>query len=45
MTFNQQSRAEMVQKEATLKNFFLSIQVLSMFLYMRMTLAACATVP
>jgi cysteinyl-tRNA synthetase len=29
ITFNQQSRAEMVQKEATLKNFFLTVQVLS----------------
>ena len=27
ITFNQQSRGEMVQKEATLKNFFLSVQV------------------
>ncbi|NJR41316.1 MAG: class I tRNA ligase family protein [Akkermansiaceae bacterium] len=28
ITFNQQSRGEMVQKEATIKNFFLSVQVL-----------------
>ena len=27
MTFNQQSRAEMVQKEGTLKSFFLNVQV------------------
>lgn len=27
MTFNQASRAEMVQKEATLRNFFLNVQV------------------
>jgi hypothetical protein len=26
MTFNQQSRGEMAQKEATLKNFFLNLQ-------------------
>ena len=29
MTFNQSSRAEMVQKESALKNFFLSIQARS----------------
>lgn len=29
LTFNQQSRSEMVQKEATIKNFFLAVQARS----------------
>jgi hypothetical protein len=45
MTFNQQSRFEMVQKESTFKNFFLSIQVQMFSMKLLSHSQACIVAP